>query len=164
MCGTYLAAPTADAPAPAFESLLAHLVVESHGLNRSGLCQLFCQAAGDHFGASGVCCARFSGENGWVLEEVAGYQAWGRAGEALPSTPSAWLESALTTGNAVARDVNSTETLYVQGDTQCSTVAIPFVSHGLSLGASLMTWTKSNREENSEFLERLTLLGSFFAG
>ena len=164
MCGTYLAAPTAEAPAPAFESLLAHLVVESHGLNRSGLCKLFCQAAGEHFGASGVCCARFSGEKGWVLEEVAGYQAWGSTGEALLATPSAWLESALTTGKAVARPVSSTEPAYLQGDTQRSAVAIPFVSHGLSLGASLMTWEKSNREENAEFLEQLTLLGSLFAG
>jgi len=164
MCATYLAAPTAEPPTPAFETLLVHLAVESHGLDRSGLCKLFCEVAADHFGASGVCCARFSGENGWVLEEVSGYQAWGRPGEGLPSTPGAWLESALTTGKAAARLASSTETIHLQEDAQRSAVAIPFVSHGLSFGASLMTWKESNRLENAEFLEQLTLLGSFFAG
>jgi PAS domain S-box-containing protein len=164
MCATHLATGTVESATPAFETLLVHLAIESHGLNQSGLLKLFCQAAGDHFGASGVCCSIFSSQVGWIIVEAMGCQPWGKPGDALPEAAAEWLELAQRTGKATSHRSSLNEVLCLQGDSEHSVVSIPFVRHSESLGAALLIWREPNRRMGEQLLEQLTLLGTFFAG
>src|ERR1700692_3644869 len=116
MCATLLATGPVESASPAFETLLVHLAIESHGLNQSGLFKLFCQAAKDHFGASGVCCSISPCQAGWIVGEVTGSPSWGKPGEALPAAAANWLELAKTAGKAISRPSISTEVLCLQSD------------------------------------------------
>jgi len=164
MCATHLATGTVESATPTFETLLVQLAIESHGLSQGGLFKLFCQAAGDHFGASGVCCSLFSRQTGWIVGETMGWQPWGKPGEPPPATLVEWLELAQSTGKATSRHSNVTEVVRLQHDSAHSAVAIPFVCHGESRGAALLFWRDPNLRADEQRLEQLTLLGTFFAG
>src|SRR5882762_9883460 len=101
MCATHLVSGTVESATPAFETLLVHLAVESHGLNQTGMFRLFCRAAGEYFGANGACCCIFSNQKGWIIGEVVGCQPWGRLGEALPAAAAESVGRAKSTGKAV---------------------------------------------------------------
>jgi PAS domain S-box-containing protein len=163
MCATHLATGTVEAATPAFETLLVHLAVESHGLNQGGPFKLFCQAAADHFGASGVCCAEFSSHGKWIVTEALGCQSWGKPGDALPGAVAEWLELARTMGKAISHR-SLPEVLFLQQDSKHPAVAIPIMRHGESLGAALMVWSDPSLQTSEQLLEQLTLLGTFFAG
>src|ERR1700730_3473883 len=135
MSATQVATGTVKWATPAFETLLVHLALESHGLNRSGLVKLFCQAARDHVGASGACCSFFSGQAGWIVAETIGFGPWAKPGEALPRTIAESLELAQTTREAISSPSSLTEVPGLDGEH--SAAAIPFVCHGAPLGGAL---------------------------
>jgi PAS domain S-box-containing protein len=164
MSATHLVTGTVESATPKFESLLVQLVIESHGLNQSGLFKLFCQAAGDHFGAKGVCCSLFSRQAGWIVREAVGCEPWGKLGEALPSDIAEWLELARSNGKAISHQSNVPKALCLQLDSAHFAVAIPFVCRGESPSAALLTWRDPNPRIDEQLLEQLSLLGNFFAG
>ena len=164
MCATHLVSGTVESATPAFEILLVHLAVESHGLNQTGMFRLFCRAAGEYFGASGACCSIFSSQNGWIIGEVVGCQPWGRLGETLPATAAERVGLAQSTGKPVFCRNSSNEVLCQQEDSEHVEVAIPFLSHGRTLGAALLVWTGLTDRSEEPRVEQLTLLGTFFSG
>src|SRR5712664_4104322 len=164
MCATHLVSGTAESATPAFETLLVHLAVESHGLNQTGMFRLFCRAAGEYFGASGACCSFFSSQKGWIIGEVVGCQPWGSLGETLPTTAAECVELAQRTGKAVFCRLIRNEVPRQQEDCEQVEVAIPFLSHGRMLGAALLMWTGMTERLDVPPVEKLTLLGAFFSG
>ena len=164
MCATHLVSGTVESATPAFETLLVHLAVESHGLNQTGMFRLFCRAAGEYFGASGACCSIFSNQKGWIIGEVVGCQPWGRLGEALPAVVAESVGLAQSTGKAVLCRITSNEVLCQQEDSEHVEVAIPFLSHGRTLGAAVLVWTGLTDRSDEPPVEQLTLLVTFFSG
>jgi PAS domain S-box-containing protein len=164
MSATQVATGTVKAATPAFETLLVHLARESHGLNRSGLVKLFCQAARDHVAASGACCSFFSGQAGWIVEETIGLGPWGKPGEALPRVIAESLESAQTIRKATSSPSSRTEVPGLEDDGEHSAAAIPFVCHGAPLGGALLFWKRPSPPVDEQLLEQLTIVGAFFAG
>src|SRR5258706_2967841 len=116
MCATHLVTGTVESATPALETLLAHLAIESHGLNQSGLFKLFCRAASDHFEASGVCCSLFSRQTGWIVGETLGCHPQGKHWEALAMGLADWLGTAKFTGEANFHQSKGTEVLCRQQD------------------------------------------------
>jgi PAS domain S-box-containing protein len=164
MCATHSATGTVESAIPAFETLLVHLAVESHGLNQSGMFKLFCRAAGDYFEASGACSTFFSSQDGWMIGETEGCQPWGKPGDPLPAATAQWLGLARTREKATLCHTNVREALCHEGDSQHSAVAVPFLSHGKLLGAALLIWAEATGRMDPSRLEQLTMLGTFFAG
>src|SRR3981189_3763612 len=111
MCATHLVSGTVESATPAFETLLVHLAVESHGLNQTGMFRLFCRAAGEGFGARGGWCSIFSNQKGWIIGGGVGCQPWGRLGEALPTAAAERVALAQSTGKAVVCRITSNEVL-----------------------------------------------------
>jgi PAS domain S-box-containing protein len=163
MCATHVATGIVGLATPAFETLLVNLAVESSGLSQNGLFKLFCQAAGDYFGASGVCCS-ISSQANWTVVEALGCQPWGKPGDVLATTAAESIELAQSTGRAISRHPVTDEVLSLPGDSEHSTVAIPFLNRGRSLGAALLFWNEPNRQTSRQLLEQFTMLGAFFAG
>src|SRR6266566_1500134 len=128
MCATYRHTGTIESVNPAFETLLVHLAVESHGLSQSAMLSLFCRVAGKYFGASDACCSSFSIRDGWIIAETEGRQIWGCQGDSLSGATAKWVDLALTTGKAIFRQARSNEVLCHQGDSEHSEVAVPFLS------------------------------------
>src|ERR1700730_3894024 len=138
MSATQVATGTVKWATPAFETLLVHLALESHGLNRSGLVKLFCQAARDHVGASGACCSFFSGQAGWIVAETIGFGPWGKPGEALPQVIAQSIELAQTIRKAISSPSSLTEAPGPEDDGEHS-AALPFVCHGAPLGGAVLS-------------------------
>src|SRR5260370_40480291 len=120
MCATYPAPGRVESANPAFETLLVHLAVESHGLSQRGMLRLFCGTAGKHFGASDACCASYSIGDGWIIAETEGRKIWGRQGDALPPATSKLVDLALRSGKAVFCHAIPNEVLCHQGDSEHS--------------------------------------------
>src|SRR6266566_5721870 len=133
MCATHLVSGTVESATPAFETLLVHLAVESHGLNQKGMFRLFCRAAGEFFCASGACCSSFSSQEGWIVGEVIGCQPWGSPGDKLPAAAAECVMLAQSTGKAAFCRRIPNEVLCQQEDRKHVEVAIPFLSHGRML-------------------------------
>jgi len=164
MPATHFASGTVESATPAFETLLVHLAVESHGLNQSGMFSLFCGVAGEYFGAAGACCSFLSSQDKWIIGETEGCQSWGSLGDTLPSSTGEWVRLAHGTRKAIFRRTNLNAIPGQDGDTERLEVAIPFLSHGKSLGAALMVWAEPAGRMEESLLEQLTMLGTFFAG
>ncbi len=164
MCATHLASGTVESATPAFETLLVHLAVESHGLNQSGMFRLFCRIAGEYFGSTGICCCFHSGQDEWIIRETEGSQPWGSLGDTLAAATAEWVGLARSTRKAISRRTNSHEVLCQHSDRERPEVAIPFLSHGKLLGAALMVWTGPACRIDEPLLQQLTMLGTFFAG
>src|SRR5216683_3188290 len=163
MCAAYRTSGTVESVNPAFEALLVHLAVESHGLSQSGMLRLFCGAAGKYFGASDACCSSFSNREGWIIVETEGRQLWGCPGDSLTAATADRLDLALRTGKAMFCEIRANEFLCRQGDGEHSEVAVPFLSHGKSLGAALLLRPEATGQTDQRLVEQLTLLGAFFA-
>src|SRR6202035_328532 len=129
MSATHFASGTVESATPAFETLLVHLAVESHGLNQTGMFRLFCGIAGEHFGAAGACCSFLSTQDEWIIGEAEGCQAWGSLGDTLPSATAEWVELAHSNRKAIFRRTNLNEVLGQDADSDRLEVAIPFLSH-----------------------------------
>jgi PAS domain S-box-containing protein len=164
MRATQLVSATTASESPSFETLLVRLVVESHGLNQSGMFRLFCRVAGEFFGASGACCCLFSSRDEWIVTETEGCQPWGTPGTALPSKVGKWVVRARRAGKAILCRTTSNEVLWRKGDAEFAQVAVPFLSHGELRGAALLLWPGAVNCVNEGSLEQLTNLGTFFAG
>src|SRR5437879_3623771 len=164
MCATHLVSGTVESATPAFETLLVHLAVESHGLDQSGMFRLFCRIAGEYFGAAGACCSSLSSQDDWIIGEAAGYQPWGGLGDTLPVTTTELVGLAHTSRRAIFHWANFNEVLWQHGDSERPEVVIPFLIRGKSLGAALMVWTEQAGRIDEPLLEQLTMLGAFFAG
>ena len=163
MCAAYRTSGTVESVNPAFEALLVHLAVESHGLSQSGMLRLFCGAAGKYFGASDACCASFFSREGWIIVETEGRQLWGCQGDSLSAATAERLDLAIRTGKAMFCETGANEFLCPQGDSEHSEVAVPFVSHGKSLGAALLLRSEATGRTDQLLVDQLTLLGTFFA-
>jgi PAS domain S-box-containing protein len=163
MSATHFASGTLEPTTPAFETLLVHLAVESHGLNQPGMFRLFYGIAGEYFGAAGACCSFLSSQDEWIIGEAEGCQAWGSLGDTLPSATAEWVGLAHSTRKAIFRRTNSNEVLSQDGDTDRLEVAIPLVSHGKSLGTALIVWAEPAGRMDESLLAKLTMLGTFFA-
>jgi len=146
-----------------FETLLARLTSESCGLSQNELFRLFCHTVRESFGASGVCCCREPRQGAWQILEAAGHSAWGASEEILPASATESLSQAQRAQKAIACRNSSLEPLRLQGDDGLLQVAVPFLSHGESLGAALAAW-QGAADISEEHLEQLTLLGVSFGG
>jgi PAS domain S-box-containing protein len=164
MPATHFASGTVESATPAFETLLVHLAVESHGLNQTGMFKLFCGIAGEYFGAAGACCSFLSSQEEWIIEETEGCLPWGSPRDTLPSSTAEWVDLAHNTRKAIFRRTNLNEMLGQHGDTERLEVAIPFLSHGKSLGTALIVWAEPAGRMDESLLDQLTMLGTFFAG
>jgi PAS domain S-box-containing protein len=164
MCATHLVSGTIESTTPSLEALFVHLAVESLGLDQSGMFRLFCRAAGEYLGASGVCCSFLSGRDGWTIVETEGCQPWGNQGDALPAATADWVGRAQSTASAIFCPTTPSDRLCQQGESEHSKVAVPFLSHGRVLGAALLVWTKPSGRPEEPFVRQLTMLGIFFAG
>src|SRR5260370_18710450 len=127
MCATYRTSGTVESVTPAFEALLVHLAVESHGLSQSGMLRLFCGAAGKYFGASDACCSSFSSREGWIIVETEGRQLWGCPGDSLTAATAERLDLPLRTGKPMFCETRPNEFLCPQRDGSPSERAVPFL-------------------------------------
>jgi PAS domain S-box-containing protein len=164
MCATLLVPGTAVSSSVSFETLLVHLVVESHGLNQGNMFRLFCRVAGEFFGASGVCCCSFSNRDVWTIEETEGRQFWGTTGKTLPPILAERVAQARRAGKATLSRMALNEALCQPGDTALMQVAIPFLSHGEVFGVAFFAWPSAVDRLDEIPLEQMTMLGPFFAG
>jgi PAS domain S-box-containing protein len=146
-----------------FETVLARLTSESCGLSQNELFRLFCQTVREIFGASSVCCCRATNPAAWTILQSAGLPTWGAPGEVLSSGAAKSLAQAQLIQRSIVCEPASQEVLPVQGDVGSPQVAVPFLSHGESLGAALASWPGA-ADISVETLERLTLLGISFGG
>ncbi len=146
-----------------FETLLARLTSESCGLSQNELFRLFCQKVRESFGSSGVCCCRTSRQGAWRILESAGHSTWETPGEILSSSATESLAQAQRIQNSIVCRTPSLEGLRLQGDGGSFQVAVPFLSHGESLGVALVAW-QGAEDISEELLKRLTLLGISFGG
>jgi PAS domain S-box-containing protein len=164
MCATLLVPGTVLPASASFETLFVHLAAESHGLGQNGMFQLFCRVTREFFGASAVCCCSFSNRDIWTVAETEGRQTWGIPGAILPPTASEWVTQARRTGKAALSRVAVNQTLCQEVGTSHTQVAVPFLSHGELLGAALLAWPRAAEGTDEIPLERMTMLGTFFAG
>ena len=152
-----------DLTRSSFETLLARLTSESCGLNQSELFRLFCHTARQSFGASGVCCCRDFPQGVWQILESGGHSPWGNQGEILPLSAAESLAEAQRIQKSIVFPAPSQDAIRLRTEDGILQVAVPFVSHGESLGAALVAW-QGAADISEELLERLTLLGISFGG
>src|SRR5882672_2714109 len=147
---------------PPFETLLARLATESQGLTPSAMFETFCRFAGQSFQVSGVCCCIFSSRDQWTVAATYGINAWGDRGEPLSPSVVNWAERARRDGRTVLCRVAGTEGSR-NPESGSAEVVVPFLNRDELLGVAILSWTGTVERPAEILLQRLTLLGTFFA-
>ena len=137
--------------------------MESQGLSPNTMFETFCHSAGQFFETSGVSCCAFSSRDGWTIAANYGNCPWGAPGEPLAPSMEEWVEKArrnqkVTPCSMAANDAATCS------ETQFTEMVVPFLSQGQLRGAAIMSWTAAVTRPPDALVDRLTLLGTFFAG
>src|SRR5258708_35776400 len=98
-----------------------------------------------------------------MIVETEGRELWGCKGDSISGATAERLDLAMRTGKAMVCETGANEFLCPQGDSEHSEVAVPFVSHGKSLGAALLLRSEATGRTDQLLVDQLTLLGTFFA-
>jgi len=137
--------------------------MESQGLSPNTMFETFCHSVGQFFETSGVSCCAFSSRDGWTITANYGNCPWGAPGEPLAPSIEEWVEKARraqkVTTCCTARNDPSTGS-----ESQFTEVVVPFLSQGQLRGATVLSWAAASAPPSDVLVNRLTLLGTFFAG
>ncbi len=161
MCATtrVVSSPLASRP---FETLLTRLVTESQGISPNTMFETFCHSAGEFFETSGVSCCAFSSRDGWTIAANHGNCPWGAPGEPLAPSMEEWVEKARRNQN-VTPCCPATNDSSAGSESQFTEIVVPFLNQGQILGAAVLSWA-ALAPPSDVLTDRLTLLGTFFAG
>jgi PAS domain S-box-containing protein len=125
--------------------------------------ETFCRSVGQFFQTNGACCCTFSGRDGWTVAATHGDCSWGAQDGPLSPSAEEWAEQVRRDGRAAlfsaARDGQPTNR-----ERSLTQVVVPFLNQDELLGAAFLSWAERSEQPAEVLLERLTLLGTLFAG